>query len=146
MYNLENKNIWIFDGDTESELGEKFLVTGISISDDNKVLVYFDSDVMPSCELGELTEYERELLVINMVDGIEDWWEFVELFHPNYNCQMIGDIDDICKVLDNDYEEDQVEYLQDYIDMDDDELQQELDRLNLIVLEDSVINFINKNK
>ena len=33
-----------------------------------------------------------------------DEWQFIEHYHPNYNCDMIAWIDDIDQILSGDYE------------------------------------------
>ena len=73
---------------------------------------------------------------------------FVEHFHPNYNCQAIADIDDICCVLDREYEDhDKVVSLSKavYFDMTDEELKQELHELQGRVLADAMRNYLQEH-
>ena len=76
-----------------------------------------------------------------------DEQSFVEKWHPNYNCQEIADSDDIAKVLHNDYDEDQEEYLREagYFDMTVDELKEEMARLDGQVLSEAFENYLRVN-
>lgn len=76
---------------------------------------------------------------------IFDEQSFVEQYHPNYNCQEIADSDDIAKVLHNDYDEDQENYLREagYFDMTIDELKAEQARIDRSILEDAFENYLN---
>lgn len=75
---------------------------------------------------------------------IFDEQAFIEQYHPNYNCQLIGDSDDIAKVLDNDYYSDQEPYLREagYFDMTIDELKAEQARIDRIILKDAFENYL----
>lgn len=74
-----------------------------------------------------------------------DEQRFIELYHPNYNCQDIADSDDIAKVLHNDYDEDQEEYLREagYFDMTIDELKAEQAMIDRRILGDAFENYLN---
>ena len=74
-----------------------------------------------------------------------DEQSFIEQYHPNYNCQLIADSDDIAKVLHNDYDEEQEEYLREegYFDMTIDELKAEQARIDRKILEDAFENYLN---
>lgn len=74
-----------------------------------------------------------------------DEQRFIELYHPNYNCQEIADSDDIAKVLHNDYSPDQEEYLREagYFDMTIDELKAEQAKIDRSILEDAFENYLN---
>ena len=76
-----------------------------------------------------------------------DEQSFIEQYHPNYNCQEIADSDDIAKVLHNDYDEDQEEYLREagYFDMSVDELKEEMARLDGQVLSEAFENYLRVN-
>lgn len=76
-----------------------------------------------------------------------DEQRFIELYHPNYNCQEIADSDDIEKVLNNDYSSDQEEYLREagYFNMTIDELKAEQARLDYEVLRDAFENYLRTN-
>lgn len=74
-----------------------------------------------------------------------DEQSFIEQYHPNYNCQLIGDSNDIANVLNNEYDEDQEEYLRKagYFDMTIDELKAEKARIDRIILEYAFENYLN---
>lgn len=76
-----------------------------------------------------------------------DEQSFIEQYHPNYNCQEIADSDDIAKVLDNDYDEDQEVDLREagYFDMSVDELKAEQARLDYEVLKAAFDNYLRTN-
>ena len=76
-----------------------------------------------------------------------DEQSFIEQYHPNYNCQLIGDSDDIAKVLNNDYDEDQEEYLRKagYFDMTIDQLKEEKARIDGRIIEDAMNNYLRIN-
>lgn len=62
-------DIFLYDGDTEEELGECFRVIGIG-KDDNKVVVYVDN-ADEVWDIADLNEYEinlieQELMSVNM--------------------------------------------------------------------------------
>lgn len=75
---------------------------------------------------------------------IFDEQSFIEQYHPRYNCQLIGDSDDIEKVLHNDYSPDQEEYLREagYLDMTINELKAEQARIDRIILTDAFKNYL----
>lgn len=75
-----------------------------------------------------------------------DEQRFIELYHPNYNCQEIADSDDIEKVLNNDYDSEQEEYLRDagYFDMTIDQLKAEQSRIDRQILADAFENYLNE--
>lgn len=75
-----------------------------------------------------------------------DEQSFIEQYHPNYNCQLIADSDDIAKVLDNDYDEDQEEYLREagYFNMTIDELKAEQARIDREILSEAFENYLNE--
>lgn len=79
------------------------------------------------------------------MDYAFDQERFIEQFHPNYNCQEIADSDDIAKVLNNDYDEDQEEYLREagYFNMTIDELKAEQARIDRRILKDAFDNYLN---
>lgn len=71
---------------------------------------------------------------------------FVEHFLIDYNCQEIGDIDDICCVLDREYEDhDKIVRLAKagYFNMTDDELRKELRTLERKVLQQAFVDYLN---
>lgn len=74
-----------------------------------------------------------------------DEQSFIEQYHPNYNCQEIADSDDIAKVLDNDYDEDQEVDLREagYFDMSVDELKAEQARVDREILSEAFENYLN---
>lgn len=76
-----------------------------------------------------------------------DEQSFIEQYHPNYNCQLIGDSDDIAKVINNDYDEDQEEDLRNagYFDMTIDELKAEQARIDREILSEAFENYLNIN-
>ena len=74
-----------------------------------------------------------------------DEWQFIEHYHPNYNCDEIAWIDDICKILDNDYEPDSAAAQSEYVGMPEEELIAERNRLTAIVLREAMENYISEN-
>jgi len=78
---------------------------------------------------------------------IFDEQRFVELYHPNYNCQEIADSDDIAKVLHHDYDEDQEEYLREagYLDMTINQLIEEQARVDYRIIKAAFENYLRTN-
>jgi hypothetical protein len=74
-----------------------------------------------------------------------DEQSFIEKWHPNYNCQLIADSDDIAKVLHNDYDSDSEEYLREagYFSMTIDELKAEQARIDREILSEAFENYLN---
>jgi hypothetical protein len=74
-----------------------------------------------------------------------DEQRFIEQYHPDYNCQLIGDSDDIAKVINNDYNEEDEESLRagGYFDMTIDELKKEQARVDRLILEQAFENYLN---
>lgn len=76
-----------------------------------------------------------------------DEQNFVEQFHPDYNCNEIAAIDDISCVLDNDYDEEKEKTLakSGYFEMSHRELEEELSRLQGKVLAEAMLNYLKIN-
>ena len=75
-----------------------------------------------------------------------DEQSFIEQYHPNYNCQLIADSDDIEKVLHGDYDEYQEESLREagYFSMTIDELKAEQSRIDREILSEAFENYLNE--
>lgn len=87
----------------------------------------------------------NEKLNIAIPEGFDEF-EFLEKWMSDYyHSDYIAWIDDIDKVLDNDWEEVDREFLKDYLEMPKDELLKERARMMRIVLTDAFENYLNKN-
>ena len=76
------------------------------------------------------------------MDYIFDEQSFIERYHPNYNCDEIAYIDDICKLLDGEAEEGDAASTGQFAHLDEAALQKELDRLQREVLEDAFRHYL----
>lgn len=74
-----------------------------------------------------------------------DEWEFIEHFHPDYNCDMIAWIDDCDQLLDGDYDPNGVAANSEYAKMTREELVDERNRMVATVLRQAMENYIHEN-
>ena len=74
-----------------------------------------------------------------------DEWEFIEHFHPDYNCDMIAWIDDIDQILSGDYDPNGIAAQSEYTTWTNDELKNERNRMTAIVLREAMENYIREN-
>lgn len=63
--NIENKNIYLYDGDTENQLGEIHQVVNI-INTENGVVLEMDNE--DQYHFSELTDYEKELVLSELIN------------------------------------------------------------------------------
>lgn len=71
-----------------------------------------------------------------------DEQSFIEHYHPNYNCDEIAWIDDICKLLDGEAEEGDAASTGEYAGLGEEDLKAELARLQREVLEEAFQNYL----
>ena len=74
-----------------------------------------------------------------------DEWEFIEHFHPNYNCDMIAWIDDIDQLLSGDYDPNGIAAQSEYATWSKEDLENERNRMTAIVLREAMENYIKEN-
>ena len=63
--NIENKNIYLYDDDTENQLGEIHQVVNI-INTENGVVLEMDNK--DRYHFSELTDYEKELVLSKLIE------------------------------------------------------------------------------
>ena len=76
------------------------------------------------------------------MDYIIDEQSFIERYHPDYNCNEIAYIDDICKLLDGECEEGDAASTGESAHLDRESLEKELARLQREVLEEAFRNYL----
>lgn len=95
----------------------------------------------------DCVEYSEIIVAIPASEISEiDEWSFLETWMRDYtHSDEIAYIYDIDKVLDEEVEDDEREFLQEYLSMTTYELEQEKSRLMRIVLEDAFKNYLDAN-
>ena len=76
------------------------------------------------------------------MDYIIDEQSFIERYHPDYNCDEIAYIDDICKLLNGEAEEGDAASTGEFADWSEEALEKELARLQREVLEEAFRNYL----
>lgn len=119
-----------------------------------KALLEFQSSHTEKTEEGyrfavgdDCVEYNELIIAVpqSEIPEIDEWTFLEKWMRDYYHSDEIAWIGDIDKVLDGDFEDDEREFLQEYIDMPTNELEEEKKRLTRIVLEDAFQNYLDTN-